>query len=269
MSFLINSNGERTLSKLRQIIEKGTNVVGTTTGAALSVVTGSPELGVSLAAIGATGIYQKVGTEIADRWLAPREQARIGGVLVLSVEMLKSKLDRGRTLRDDGFFDTPTDGRSNAEEVLEGVLRKAQTEYEERKLKYLARLWANACIDKTFCLADLNYLVKLAEQLTYRHLTIISIAGKMANADDANVYGLREQDYEKTGLKLVGDTPIVLSEIMALHNLNCLRLIALLGPSQIVPSQMKVGTHGAALHNTMELFRIPESDRQQVVALLK
>ena len=56
---------------------------------------------------------------------------------------------------------------------------------------------------------------------------------------------------------------------MALHNLNCLRVIAPLGPIQIVPSEMKIGTHGTALHNTMELFRIPESDSQQVVALLK
>ena len=68
---------------------------------------------------------------------------------------------------------------------------------------------------------------------------------------------------------MVGDTPKILAEIMALHNLNCLKVIALLGPIQIAPSDMKIGTHGAALHNTMELFRIPESDRHHVVALLK
>ena len=255
--------------RLRQIIETGANVVGTTSSAVISAVTGNPEFGVGAAALGATGAYRRVGAEIADRLLGPREQARIGGVLALSAEVLRAKLDQGCTLRDDGFFDTPPEGRSDADEVLESVLRKAQTEYEERKLEYLSRLWANACIDKTLGLADLNHLVKLAEQLTYRHLTIISIVGKMANADYANIYSLRSQHYEKAGIKLVGETPNVLAEIMALHNLNCLMVIALLGPIQIVPSQMKIGTYGAALHNTMELFGIPESDRQQIVALLK
>lgn len=255
--------------RLRQIIETGANVVGVTSSAAVSVVTGSPELGVGAAALGATGAYQRVGAEIADRLLGPREATRIGAVLALSAETLKTRLDHGGVLRDDGFFDVPPDGRSDAEEVLEGVLRKAQAEYEERKLEYLARFWANACIDKTFGAADLNYLTKLAEQLTYRHLTIVSVAGKMANADDANVYDLREQNYKQSRLSLVGDTAIVLSEIMALHSLDCVRMFGTFHPIQVVPSAMQIGTHGAALHNMMELFRIPEGDRQQVVALLK
>ena len=255
--------------RLRQIIVKGANVVGATTGDALSVVTGNPEFGIGAVAVGASGVYQRVGTEIADRLLGPREQARVGGVFARSAEMLKSKLKQGGTLRDDGFFDAVPDGRSDAEEVLEGVLRKAQTEYEERKLEYLARLWANACIDKTLGPADLNYLVKLAEQLTYRHLTIISIAGKMANVGDVNIYNLREQNYEKAEVNLVGDTPNILAEIITLHSLDCVRVFGTFHPIQIVPSQMKIGTHGAALHNTMELFSIPEGDRQPVVALLK
>ena len=244
-------------------------MVGATTGAVLSAVAGSPEFGVGAVAMGASGVYQRMGAEIADRLLAPSEQARVGGVLALSAEMLKSKLDRGSTLRDDGFFDTQPDGRSNAEEVLESVLRKAQTEYEERKLPYIARLWSNACLDEILVPDMLNYLVKLAEQLTYRQLAIIAIAGKMANADGANVYHLREQHYEEDGLKIVGDTQIVLSEIMALHRLDCVRVIAMLGPIQIVPSEMKIGTHGAVLHNAMELFRIPQPDRQQVIDLLR
>ena len=256
--------------RLRQIIETGSNVVGTTSSAVIAAITGSPEFGVGAAAIGATGAYRRVGAEIADRLLGRREQARIGGVLALSAEVLKVKLDQGCTFRDDGFFDTPQpDGGSDAEEVLEGVLRKSQTEYEELKLEYFARFWANTCIDKTFSLANLNYLIKLAEQLTYRHLTIISLVGKMANADNANIYNLRVQNYENSGIKLVDDTALVLPEILALHNLDCLRVIPTLEPIQFIPSEMRIGTYGVALHNTMELFRIPESDRRQIVTLLK
>lgn len=255
--------------RLRQIIEKGANVVGATTGAVFSVITGSPEFGVGTAALGASGVYQRIGVEIADRMLAPREQARIGGVMARSAEILKSELDRGRPLRDDGFFDSPPDGRSDAEEVLEGVLRKAQTEYEERKLPYLACLWSNACLDETLGPAKLNYLVKLSEQLTYRQFVIVAMVGAMAKADRTNIYQLRELHYENANLNMLGETAIVLSEIMALHQLNCVSVIAPLGPIQITPAEMRIVTHGATLYNAMGLHKIPKSDCQQVIDLLR
>ena len=263
---------EPPLSKLRQLIESGTNVVGSTAAAALSVVSGSAELGVALTAIGATGIYQKVGSEIADRWLAPREQARIGGVLALSVELLKSELDRGRTLREDGFFNIPHHDRSDAEEVLEGVLRKAQSEYEERKLRYLSHLWANACLDEALGVAKLNYMVKLAEQLTYRQLTLITLAGQLTNAGDNSHHGLREEAYGNAQLKMRDEVSTVLAELKMLHQLDCVRIFDLLSTVDITPAGMRLGSWGFALYNDMELYRIAKDDPQhfgEVIRLLK
>ena len=255
-------------SKLRQLIQTGTNVVGTTTGAALAMVTGSPEIGVALTAIGATGVYQRVGIEMADHWLAPREQARVGSVLASSVGMLKSELEQGKSLRSDGFFDVDA-GRSDAEEIMEGVLRKAQAEYEERKLQYLARMWSTACLDETFGTDKLNYMVKLAEQLTYRQLVILSIAGAMTQANNADIFRFRDQDYEKAGLKMGSETSIVLSEVMVLHYLNCVKVIAPLGHVQIVPSELKLDTWGVALYIAMGLSGINCQDRKPVVDLLR
>jgi hypothetical protein len=258
------------------VIEVGTTALGATSAAAVALTTGDPAFGLGTTALGATGAWRRAGTEVANRLLGPREEARIGGVLALSFESLKTKLEQGRTLRDDGFFDPPPNGRPNAEEILEGVLRKAQTEYEERKLKHLSYLWANACLlneeaglSKPFGGPDLNYLVKLAEQLTYRQLIVLSMVGKMAIADYANVYGLREQGYEDAGLPMVGDTSNLLAEIMALHNLGCVRAIALLAPIQMVPSTIELGTYGTALHNLMDLWKISESERKQLAALLR
>ena len=164
--------------KLRRMIETGVNMIGASSGAAISVITGSPEFGIGSAAVGATGAYQRIGTEIANRVLAHGEQERIGGVLALSAEVLKEKLENGHKLRDDGFFDTPKNSRSCGDEILEGLLRKAQTEYEEKKIPYLAHFWANASISESFDVNELHMMMKLIEQLTYRHLTIIFYAGK-------------------------------------------------------------------------------------------
>ena len=138
-----------------------------------------------------------------------------------------------------------------------------------RKLPYFARLWSNACLDETLSPAKLNYLVKLAEQLTYRQFVIISMAGAMARADRANLYALRETSYENADLNLLGETAIILSEILALHYQNCVSVVAPLGPTQIVPSEMRIVTHGATLYNAMELHRTPNGDCQSVADLLR
>ncbi|MYD69543.1 MAG: hypothetical protein F4W89_02195 [Acidobacteria bacterium] len=80
--------------RLRRIIEKDANVVGAATRLAQSFrqLRASPEFGVGAIAVGASGAYQRMGAEIANRLPAPREQARVGGVLALGAEMLKSKL---------------------------------------------------------------------------------------------------------------------------------------------------------------------------------
>ena len=91
--------------RLRQIIEKGAHVVGATTGAVLSAVTGNPAFGVGGAALGASGAYQRVGSEIADRVLGPREQARVG-ILAQSAQILKSE-DPG-ALAGGGFPTRPS-----------------------------------------------------------------------------------------------------------------------------------------------------------------
>ena len=254
--------------RLRQLVEKGANVVGATTGAVVALVTGDPMLAIGAVGVKASGIYKAVGAEIANRWLAPREEDRIGGVMALSAQYLESALEQGKILRDDGFFDTPQDGRPHAEEILEGVLRKAQSEYEERKLPYLARLWSNACLNKNLDSAELNYLLKLSEQLTYRQLVIIAIVGAMARADHKNIFNLRKEHYEKADLNMLSATAIVLSEVIMLHNLNCISTVAPLGVVQVTPSKMRIGTHGGTLYNVMELHRIPRSDFQEVIDLL-
>ena len=89
--------------RLRRIIQAGAPIVGASAGAAISALSGTPGLSIEAAALGSSGLYPRVGDEIANRLLGPREQARVGGVLALSADVLKWKLDRGHKLRDDGL----------------------------------------------------------------------------------------------------------------------------------------------------------------------
>ena len=255
--------------RLRSMIETGASVVGATTGAILGAVTGDPTLGVGATAVSASGAYQRAGSEIADRLLGPREAARVGAVLALSAQVLAEKVKQGHTLRDDGFLDTPPNGRSDADEVLESVLRKAQTEYEERKLPYLSRLWANACIYKEHSGADLNHLVRLAEHLTYRDLTIISLVGEYAKSPGKNFYERRSQSYQAGNQReRIDEAYMVMAAITKLSGLDCVNVNAM-GNIQYSRCSVDIGTCGTALFHLMELHRIPQEERQHIASLFR
>lgn len=263
--------------RLRQMIETGVNVLGTTSSAVISAVTGNPEFSVGAAALGATDVYKRVGAEIANRLLGPREQARIGGVLALSAEVLREKLDQGCTLRTDNFFDTPSDGRSEADEILECVLRKAQAEYEEKKLPYYARFWANACISNSFDTAELNFLMKLSEQLTYKHFIIISMLGKIVGSQYTEIENFRypPHEYETDKEFLESDTSeIPITLIAEMEHLDRLRCIQFREKTRndfptSRPPHIIHGIYGSALYKFMELYKIPESDCIPLATLLK
>ena len=83
-------------------------------------------------------VLRRVGADVSERLLSPREQARVGFVLASAATEIHSRIERGETLRSDGFFDPRHGERSDAEEVSEGVLLKSQREPEEKKLPYMA-----------------------------------------------------------------------------------------------------------------------------------
>ena len=254
--------------KLRNIIEGGSSVVGATASAAISVVTGSPEFGVGAAGLNASGAYRRVGTEIANWMLGPREEARIGGVMALSADVLRTKLAEGYHLREDGFFKPQAANRPAAEELLEGVLRKAQAEYEERKLPYLARFWANACIDTRIKPPTLNQLIRLSEQLTYSNLVMISLVARIDEILGSPIYSQKyhidPSSRAVANIVRMDAQHSILAEIRMLAGLDCVRFGDLSRADRESLSGVELGTYGAALHHLMELHLVPHRERRAI-----
>lgn len=254
--------------KLRNIIEGGSSVVGATASAAISVVTGSPEFGIGAAGLSASGAYRRVGAEIANWMLGPREEARIGGVMALSAEVLRTKLAEGYHLREDGFFELQATSRPAAEELLEGVLRKAQAEYEERKLPYLARFWANACVDARIKPPTLNQLVRLSEQLTYSNLIVISLVARIDEILSSPIYSQKHHidpsSRAVANVLRMDAQHSIFAEIRMLSGLDCVRFRDLNNADRETLSDIELGTYGAALYQLMELHLIPHSERRAI-----
>src|SRR6266542_3626677 len=112
-------NEEETLAV--ELIESGSEIAGAATGAAVGLVAGP--LGViGGAALGAAlgRVLKRVGAELRQRLLGPREEIRVGAAAAFAGAAIASALETGRPPRDDGFFDEREGDRPAADEILEG-----------------------------------------------------------------------------------------------------------------------------------------------------
>jgi hypothetical protein len=118
---------------------------------------------------------KKVVTDQLRRKLSTFEELRTGKVLLQFRTRVIQNLSQGRTLRQDDFFAGDINERSAAEEIFEGVLLAAQREYEEKKVKYVGNLFANIVFEPNIDRAFANFLLRLAERLSYRQLCILAL----------------------------------------------------------------------------------------------
>jgi hypothetical protein len=104
-----------------ELIQSGEEFAGAAVGGALGLL-GGP-VGVAAGAAGgvvATRAFRKVGAQLRQRWLDPREEVRVGGAFALAAARIAERADAGERLRTDGFFDDEgTGNRTQADEVLE------------------------------------------------------------------------------------------------------------------------------------------------------
>ena len=210
------------------------------------------------------------------RQLGPREEIRVGAALIIAAAEIKRRQKNGELLRDDGFFDKNQGGRSDAGEVLESVLLKAQREPEEKKIRHLGLLYSSIPFDSDISLPYAHQLIKVAEQLTYQQLCIL----KLSVVKDT--YSLRDKDYrdhddfknlspllyacaelyDKEYINFGGEANFHIGEHMdygaTIHRLT-----------RAKPSLMSLQGIGADLYNLMRLCLIPDADIAPIAEQLK
>lgn len=260
------SDGGDKHSGIRRLINTGAEIAGGAIGGALGFLAAGP---IGAAALGAGGAaaaaaLRHIGEEASERLLGPREKVRIGGVLALAAAEVQQRVQQGESVRTDGFFDTLHNGRSDGEEVAESVLLKSQREAEERKLPYMAHLFATVAFDPSVGAAMAHQLLKGAEQLTFRQLCLLRIGAIREQL------GLRATDYRSHG-SFDKELYQVLYEC---HDLYSRGFVAFggsvgFGPTDVVPAQMNPQGIGADLHNAMKLAQIPMTQLLPVAARLR
>lgn len=237
--------------KKEKIIDTATDVgssaAGAATGAGIGVLVAGPvgAIGGAIAGTAIEKVIQVIGTEIKERCLSKSENRKIGTVYEKAKEKINDALKSGKKLREDDFFDASIDGRSSSEEILEGTLFAAQRESEEKKLPYLANLYANINFDKTIDRAMANQLIKVAEDLTYRQLVILYIIGAY------QTHTIWAPERRKTAFRGISSYQniSIASEIFDLYRKSLLfSKDAMLDAAGINPSILEISGIGALLY---------------------
>jgi hypothetical protein len=167
------------VERATELIEGGADLAGASIGAAVGLI-GGPELVVGGAAVGvvASRAFRRMGSELQQRVLAPRQRVRVGAALAVAAEMISTRLDAGEVPRSDGFFEASSAGRPAAEEVLEGVLQAAGEAFEERKVPFLGKLYASVAFDPSVGRPQANFFIAVAERLTFRQLVLMAVVSR-------------------------------------------------------------------------------------------
>ena len=217
-----------------------------------------------------SGTLKSIGKDIKERQLSPREDFRVGKVLAIAALEIHQRLEKGESLRTDGFFDKKLTGRSEAEEVAEAIMLKCQREPQEKKILYMGYLKASITFDSSVS-ADMGHqLIKIAEELTYRQFCILKLVIVK------NRFDLRRQDYQNRE-EFSNELYQVLQECHDLCLKGCLDYkIPLTFSGEIAvsymnmqPNDMTIQRIGEDLFKLMNLSSIPDEDIIPLVEVLK
>jgi hypothetical protein len=142
-----------------------------------------------------------------------RERVRAGAALAFAVECAATLHREGRRARADGWFTARTGSRSVAEEITESVVAAARRSTDERRVRHLGYLLAEAAVSPDLDAELVGRTLRLADSLSWRQLALLAGVGRRDRAplpmapleDDPrawSAWGAREDvaDLQRAGL---------------------------------------------------------------------
>lgn len=161
---------------LRRLLEAGSEMAGSITGAFIGTAIAGPIgtlVGASLPPLISKSL-NKISDDVLNRNISKREEQKIGVGYIYAVDRIEKNIKMGRKIRTDGFIDDENI-QSDSNTILEGVTVKLQKEWELKKLQFYGNFLGNISFIPEI---DFNYaavLLKFAESLLYRQMCLIKV----------------------------------------------------------------------------------------------
>lgn len=255
--------------KAHSVIKMGAEMVGGMASTAIGLITMGPVGAIFLGGLG-SGI-SKMLVDVTERQLSKRELTRIGATTAVAIIKINENIESGKEIRKDDFFTSSNYQRSSAEEIFEGALIKAKNEHEERKVRLLGNIFANAAFMHKVSVGEVNHILKMIDNLTYRQLCTLSLIFRKKPLG----IKLEDIDYGEFGnekyLSFLSPTSISLrQEIYQMYQLGLVNMndTALLSWEYITPEKLELTELGNRCYEIMGLYEISDNEIKSMARVL-
>jgi hypothetical protein len=239
-------------------IAKGSaaSAVGVGVGTAIAGPIGGIAGGIAASSLDV--LFRKYVSKHIHHNLSINEEERLRKVLSqFNTKMVQNlSVGSGKTLRQDSFSEEKINQRSAAEEIFEGVLFAVEREYEEKKVKFEGNFYANILFDSRIDKASANFLLRLAQSLSYGQLCIVTLFVQKGK------FHLRQESYRN--IPQFNDNHL-LALLQEIHQLSSQGLLFVDGemmasPFDVIPTKMEAVGPIQTLYLLMDLEEIEQSD---------
>ncbi|WON72893.1 hypothetical protein [Nitrosospira sp. Is2] len=222
------------------------------------------------ALIGLIGGLSPIAGDYIARSLSLKEHERVETAATTAVREIGINMAAGMRLRTDDFFKA-VGGRPAAEEIFEGVLSIARSEYEENKLPYLANLYASIPFDPSISRGEANRLIQQLELLTYQKMCILALLSR-----ECGFEGLHKECLHNMKI-WPEELPALMQDCIDLENQGLLTQVDYEqspsnGPHSwafVVPALLRIAEPSGKLIDLAKLSQIPETDIQHIRQIIK
>jgi hypothetical protein len=160
----------------RALVEAGHPVAGSMSRAAATVVFEPESARVQVDERFAACL--RAVAEEAAALTVPRERVRAGAALAFAVEYAATLHRGGRRVRSDDWFAPRSGNRPVAEEVTESVVAAAHRSTDERRVRHLGYLLAEAAVSPDIDADLVGRALRQAESLSWRQLAVLAGVGR-------------------------------------------------------------------------------------------
>jgi hypothetical protein len=258
--------------KFQKTIDEGLSVGTEAASAVISSSVGSC-MGGPLGAIAGVACRKLLGDlipilkgDFENRFLSEWERERINITAAAVSERIQLNNNRGCQVRNDDFFKCSFSDRSTAYEIFEGTFIAAKNEHEEKKLNYYGNLVANIAFHPEIDRYHANYLLRIAERLSYSQICLLTLFQRKSNYNLSSNF----QELRKT---LDHNQMIIVREIEEIKILHLLQSSeeAMFGggpAGNITPATTELSDTGKIIHTMMNLDEIDGSEIDRLAGIL-
>ena len=253
--------------KLIVFLKKGSEISGGAIGGAIGLIGGSVG---AIAGGGLGGLSAQLINEIIERSLSNREQVRIAATSTFLFSGVANRLEQGDIIRDDDFFDRKTYDRSNAEELFEGTLLKCANQFQEKKIKFISRIFEKTIFDKSISAESSNQLLVIVESLSFRKLCMLSFYGRR-EIDFIGEVLMKDIYSWYPNIQFSVNEKLLMQDLFELINLGVLENgnMLMITNKETRPDLLTLTEIGKSLYDIMDLIEVEREDIVPIIEDLK